>query len=292
MQETNAEPLPRNGRLFLQHGPIDIIAHVEAPEEIRLHLYSCAKNRFSTILDELVAELDLLRLPWSINNPVPQGSIAQKMLAAVSDSQVFITPMAAVAGSVADEVLNTLLSEAKKQDSFLKHIQKMYVNNGGDIAFWLNQGSSYSLGVVDNAEIPELNAKVCLPYERPVRGIATSGWRGRSLSLGIADAVTVLAGSASIADVAATLIANDVNIKYQGIEKRPASEVKDDSDLGRIPVTVHVPPLPKEQTSKALHQGLGTARKFIKAGKIEAAYLSLQQQRLVIGNNLNEISNE
>ena len=194
MQETNAEPLPRNDRLYLQHGPIDIIAHVEAPEEIRLHLYSCAKNRFNTILDELVAELDLLRLPWSINNPVPQGSIAQKMLSAVSDSQVFITPMAAVAGSVADEVLNTLLFEAKKQDSFLKHIQKMYVNNGGDIAFWLNQGSSYSLGVVDNAEIPELNTKVCLPYESPVRGIATSGWRGRSLSLGIADAVTVLAG--------------------------------------------------------------------------------------------------
>ena len=292
MQETNAEPLPRNDRLYLQHGPIDIIAHVEAPEEIRLHLYSCAKNRFNTILDELVAELDLLRLPWNINNPVPQGSIAQKMLAAVSDSQVFITPMAAVAGSVADEVLNTLLFEAKKQDSFLKHIQKMYVNNGGDIAFWLNQGSSYSLGVVDNAEIPELNTKVCLPYESPVRGIATSGWRGRSLSLGIADAVTVLAGSASIADVAATLIANDVNIKYQGIEKRPASEVKDDSDLGRIPVTVHVPPLPEEQTSKALHQGLRTARKFIKAGKIEAAYLSLQQQRLVIENNLDEISNE
>ena len=292
MQETNAEPLPRNDRLYLQHGPIDIIAHVEAPEEIRIHLYSCAKNRFNTILEELVAELDLLRLPWSINNPVPQGSIAQKMLAAVSDSQVFITPMAAVAGSVADEVLNTLLFEAKKQDSFLKHIQKMYVNNGGDIAFWLNQGSSYSLGVVDNAEIPELNIKVCLPYESRVRGIATSGWRGRSLSLGIADAVTVLAGSASIADVAATLIANDVNIKYQGIEKRPASEVKDDSDLGRIPVTVHVPPLPEEQTSKALHQGLRTARKFIKAGKIEAAYLSLQQQRLVIENNLDEIYNE
>ena len=191
MQETNAELLPRNDRLYLQQGPIDIIAHVEAPEEIRLHLYSSAKNRFSTILDELVAELDLLRLPWSINNPVPRGSIAQKMIAAVSDSQVFITPMAAVAGSVADEVLNTLLFEAKKQDSFLKQIKKMYVNNGGDIAFWLNQGSSYSLGVVDNDEIPELNTKVCLPYESPVRGIATSGWRGRSLSLGIAAAVTV-----------------------------------------------------------------------------------------------------
>jgi ApbE superfamily uncharacterized protein (UPF0280 family) len=58
----------------------------------------------------------------------------------------------------------------------------MYVNNGGDIAFWLNAGESFSIGVVDNLEIPELNTKANLTYESPVRGIATSGWRGRSLS--------------------------------------------------------------------------------------------------------------
>ena len=281
-----------DNRLHLQHGPIDIIAHVDAPEEVRKRLYSTASHRFSTVLDELVAELDILKQPWSADLPDPKGGIAQKMCFAVRGSDIFVTPMAAVAGAVADEMLETMLFEAQKPDSCVEHIHRMYVNNGGDIAFWLNTGESFSIGVVDNPGIPELNARVSLAYESPVRGIATSGWRGRSLSLGIADAVTVLAGSAATADAAATLIANDVNVDYPGILKRPAYEVKDESDLGMLPVTVDVPPLPVDQISEALKRGAQTAGNFIRTGKIEAAYLSLQKQTLVVENNLKKESNE
>ena len=281
-----------DNRLHLQHGPIDIIAHVDAPEEVRKRLYTSASNRFSTVLVELVAEMDLLKHPWSADLPDPKGGIAQKMCFAVRGSDIFVTPMAAVAGAVSDEVLEAMLYEAKNPDPCLEEIQRMYVNNGGDIAFWLNAGESFSIGVVDNPGIPELNARVSLAYESPVRGIATSGWRGRSQSLGIADAVTVLAGSAAIADAAATLIANDVNIDYPGILKRPASEVKDESDLGMLPVTVDVPPLPVDQISEALKRGAQTAGNFIRTGKIEAAYLSLQKQTLVVENNLKKESNE
>jgi hypothetical protein len=281
-----------DNRLHLQHGPIDIIAHVDAPEEVRKRLYTYASNRFSTVLVELVAEMDLLKQPWSAALPDPKGGIAQKMCFAVRGSDIFVTPMAAVAGAVADEMLETMLFEAQKPDSCVEHIHRMYVNNGGDIAFWLNAGESFSIGVVDNPGIPELNARVSLAYESSVRGIATSGWRGRSLSLGIADAVTVLAGSAAIADAAATLIANDVNVDYPGILKRPASEVKDESDLGMLPVTVDVPPLPVDQISEALKRGGQTAGNFIRTGKIEAAYLSLQKQTLVVENNLKKESNE
>ena len=281
-----------DNRLHLQHGPIDIIAHVDAPEEVRKRLYTSASNRFSTVLVELVAEMDLLKQPWSADLPDPKGGIAQKMCFAVRGSDIFVTPMAAVAGAVAEEILEAMLFEAKNQDPCLEEIQRMYVNNGGDIAFWLNAGESFSIGVVDNPGIPELNARVSLAYESPVRGIATSGWRGRSQSLGIADAVTVLAGSAAIADAAATLIANDVNVDYPGILKRPASEVKDESDLGMLPVTVDVPPLPVDQISEALKRGAQTAGNFIRTGKIEAAYLSLQKQTLVVENNLKKESNE
>jgi len=281
-----------DNRLHLQHGPIDIIAHVDAPEEVRKRLYTSASNRFSTVLVELVAEMDLLKQPWSADLPYPKGGIAQKMCFAVRGSDIFVTPMAAVAGAVSDEVLEAMLYEAKNPDPCLEEIQRMYVNNGGDIAFWLNAGESFSIGVVDNPGIPELNARVSLAYESPVRGIATSGWRGRSQSLGIADAVTVLAGSAAIADAVATLIANDVNVDYPGILKRPASEVKDESDLGMLPVTVDVPPLPVDQISEALKRGAQTAGNFIRTGKIEAAYLSLQKQTLVVENNLKKESNE
>ena len=281
-----------DNRLHLQHGPIDLILHVDASEEIRKRLYSAAKKRFSTVLQELVVEMDLLKHPWSADLPDPKGGIAQKMCFAVRGSDIFVTPMAAVAGAVADEVLEAMLNEAKNTDPCLEEIQRMYVNNGGDIAFWLNAGESFSIGVVDNPGIPELNARVSLDYDSPVRGIATSGWRGRSLSLGIADAVTVLAGSAATADAAATLIANDVNVDYPGILKRPAYEVKDESDLGMLPVTVDVPPLPVDQISEALKRGAQTAGNFIRTGKIEAAYLSLQKQTLVVENNLKKESNE
>ena len=281
-----------DNRLHLQHGPIDLILHVDASEEIRKRLYSTAKKRFSTVLQELVVEMDLLKQPWSADLPDPKGGIAQKMCFAVRGSDIFVTPMASVAGAVADEVLEAMLYEAKNPDPCLEEIQRMYVNNGGDIAFWLNAGESFSIGVVDNPGIPELNARVSLAYESSVRGIATSGWRGRSLSLGIADAVTVLAGSAAIADAAATLIANDVNVDYPGILKRSASEVKDESDLGMLPVTVDVPPLPVDQISEALKRGAQTAGNFIRTGKIEAAYLSLQKQTLVVENNLKKESNE
>ena len=281
-----------DNRLHLQHGPIDIIAHVDAPKEVRERLYSGAQKRFCTVLDELVAEMVLLKQPCSLSQPEPRGNIAKKMCFAVSGSGIFVTPMAAVAGAVADEILEAMLFEAKNPDPCLAVIQRMYVNNGGDIAFWLNAGESFSIGVVDNLGIPELNARVSLPYESPVRGIATSGWRGRSLSLGIADAVTVLAGSAATADVAATLIANEVNVDYPGIIKRPASEVKDDSDLGMLPVTVDVPALPAAQISVALKRGAQTAGNFIRSGKIAAAYLSLQKQTLVVENNLKEEPDE
>ena len=283
--------LLQENRLHLHHGPIDIIAHVEAPEEIRKCLYESASKRLSTVLEELVSELDLLKLPWSKNHPEPRGSIARKMLNAVNGSMRFITPMAAVAGAVAEEIMETMILEANSIDTSLESIRRMYVNNGGDISFWLNNGDSFTIGVVENTETPELNTKVCLPYESPVRGVATSGWRGRSQSLGIADAVTVLASSSANADAAATLIANDVNAEYPGIVRKPACEGKDDSDLGMRLVTVDVPQLPERIISQALQCGAQTVRELISKEKINSAYLSLQKQTLIIENNLTEMIN-
>ena len=278
-------PLMREeNRLYLHHGPIDIIAHVDGPEEIRRDLYECAKKRFSTVLEELVSELQLLKLPLSEVHPEPKGRIARKMFNAVRGARTFITPMAAVAGAVAEEILETMLNQAKSEVSYLEKIRRMYVNNGGDISFWLNYGSAFTIGVVDNPQRPEMNTKVFLHYNSPVRGLATSGWRGRSQSLGIADAVTVLASSSACADAAATLIANSVNIEHPGIIRKPACDVKDDSDLGLHPVTVKVPLLHEKEVSQALQNGAESAKALIRKNKIQSAYLSMQKQTLVIEN--------
>ena len=84
----------------------------------------------------------------------------------------------------------------------------------------------------------------------------------------------------------------DPDCYTQTIFTRPAYEVKDESDLGMLPVTVDVPPLPVDQISEALKRGAQTAGNFILTGKIEAAYLSLQKQTLVVENNLKKESNE
>ena len=118
----------------------------------------------------------------------------------------------------------------------------------------------------------------------PIRGVATSGRHGRSFSLGIADAVTVLARDASGADAAATIIANAVDTPDTAIERRPAGELAPDSDLGDILVTVAVGPLGEATIAAALANGRRRAEALLAAGRIEAALLSLRGRWESVGD--------
>ena len=122
-----------------------------------------------------------------------------------------------------------------------------------------------------------------LVADQPVRGIATSGWRGRSFSLGIADAVTVLAPNAAMADAAATMIANAVNVDHPLVERRSAHALRDDSDLGALPVTVSVGVLPIFAIREALSRGARHAHDLRRRGLIQAAFLSLQGEHETVG---------
>ena len=256
-------------RLHLNHGPIDIIALAEGGEADVMAAYSQAGVRFASILDELVAELPRLRTPVGAARPLLTGAVARRMAAAGwPHRDDFVTPMAAVAGAVADEVLAALTEG--------RDLTRVYINNGGDIAFHLAAGQSFDAGIVDDAHAPAIDAQVRLAHDMPVRGLATSGWRGRSHSLGIADAVTVLARSAAEADVAATLIANAVHVDHPSIERAPADSLSDDSDLDDLPVTVAVGDLPDDAVEQALAAGLARARVMQAAGLLFSAYLSLK----------------
>jgi ApbE superfamily uncharacterized protein (UPF0280 family) len=263
-------------RLHLHHGPIDIIAEAFG-EAAEVHLaYRQAAARFATVMDELVAELELLRLPIGQAPPLVAGNIARRMAAAVWPfRERYITPMAAVAGAVAEEVLAAMVAE--------RRLARAYVNDGGDIALYLMPGAALRAGVVANADLPALDASVLVAYEMPVRGIATSGWRGRSFSLGIADAVTVLAATAARADAAATMIANAVDCDHPAIRRSPANHLRDDTDLGDLPVTVAVGALPARAVEQALAQGAARAEAWRRAGLIAAASLMLQGQVRTVG---------
>ena len=266
--------LPGN-RLHLQHGPIDLIIGVDGARDVA---FAAARTRFETVLGELVDELPLLRAPLLCDAPRPQGRIARRMVnACAPHTNAFITPMAAVAGSVADEVLGTIINVAKPH--------RAYVNNGGDISVFMSENHSFTTAMQDHKG-HDLG-RITLSHNLGIGGIATSGRHGRSHSLGIADSVTVLARSAAEADVAATLIANAVDLPGNpGISRTPARDIDPDSDLGDMPVVTGCAPLPTGSIDQALNTGVRHARALYAAGHIKAAALFLAGHTRVLGSGL------
>ena len=260
-----------DGRLHLQEGPIDLVIEAFGAAVEVERAYGQAADRFTGILSSLVTELATLRRPLGETAPPSQGPVARRMVEAVwPHRDVYITPMAAVAGAVADEVLEALVRG--------RTLDKAYVNDGGDIAIHLAPGHQLRTGIVADLQSPQLSGFATLRHDRPVRGIATSGRGGRSFSLGIADSATVLAATAAAADAAATLVANAVNIDAPCIRRQPACDIDPDSDLGEIPVTVAVGDLCPTQVAEALDRGMLEARRLRRCGMIDSAALSLRGQ--------------
>ncbi|MBX3567336.1 MAG: UPF0280 family protein [Rhizobiaceae bacterium] len=269
MQAAQASLLPDGRRLHLNHGPIDLIVEAfGAQGEIRA-AYGQAVARFETILGELVAELPDLRTAATLDGARAfAGAVARRMEASVAPlARDFLTPMAAVAGAVADEVLAALVAG--------RTLERAYVNNGGDIALFIAEGRRIDAAIAGSGG--GAADRLTIAWGDPVRGIATSGWRGRSFSLGIADAVTVLARNAAQADAAATVIANAVDLPgHPAVRRTPAAEMAPDSDLGRRVVTTAVAHLSSRDVDEALHGGLIVARALRSGGDIEGAALFLQ----------------
>lgn len=320
MSEAHQIALLPGNRLHLSEGPIDLVIWADGAPQAVQDAYAAADRRFTGLLAELVAELPLLRMPlkspsphaspwapdlpsaWGEGRsegqpqipPVPRVSaphpdplpacgerefkspIARRMVEACRPYRgQFITPMAAVAGSVAEAVLDAMTPAAP--------LARAYVNNGGDIALHLTPGTSLAIGVVRSLEMAVPEGDVRITHDMPVRGIATSGRHGRSFSLGIADAVTVLARDAGAADAAATIIANAVNIDDPAVLRRPARDLDPDSDLGDTPVTVDVGPLTPAQIAAALDAGVARAEALRHAGLIAAALLTLAGEWRSVG---------
>jgi hypothetical protein len=270
--------LPDGKRLHLQDGPIDLIVEAKGRDADVRTAYEAAARRFTGLLDELCAELSLLRTAADPRRSALKGVVACRMHAAVAPfaADCFITPMAAVAGSVAEEILGAMLRAAP--------LERAYVNNGGDIALHLAGGERFSVGLMDRPDRHGVMRTMTVDADMPVRGIATSGRHGRSFSLGIADAVTVLARNASQADAAATVIANAVDLRgHSAILRVPANELQPDSDLGARLVTRDVGSLAEDEVEQALEAGAMLARDLLTAGLIDGAALRLLGEMRLVG---------
>jgi ApbE superfamily uncharacterized protein (UPF0280 family) len=264
-------------RLHLQDGPIDLIVEAHGSELNMRAAYHAAVRRFTGLLDELCDELPALRKAADPEHCLLEGPVARCMHAAVAPfaADHFITPMAAVAGSVAEEILAVMVGEAS--------LDRAYVNNGGDIALHLGGGEQFTVGLMDRPDQFGLLRTIIIHASDPSRGIATSGRHGRSFSLGIADAVTVLARTAAPADAAATIIANAVDLPgHPGIVRCPAEGLQPDSDLGARLVTRDVGRLEGFEIVAALEAGSDKAHALLASGLIDGAALHLQSETRVI----------
>ena len=270
--------LPDGKRLHLQDGPIDLVIEASGGEAEVRAAYEAAARRFTGLLDELCGELVELRQPADPARCTLKGVVARRMHAAVAPfaAKQFITPMAAVAGSVAEQILGAMLDVAR--------LQRAYVNNGGDIALHLTNEERFTVGLMDRPDRYGLMRTMEIEADDPARGIATSGRHGRSFSLGIADAVTVLARTASQADAAATVIANAVDLPgHPAIVRCPANDLQPDSDLGARLVTRDVGQLREDEVDDALRAGAIRAGQLLAAGLIEGAALRLLGETVVVG---------
>jgi len=259
------------GRLHLQDGPIDLVIKADGCPAAVGRAYRAATDRAATILDELCGELPLLRVPAARD---AEGAVARRMQRAVRpyETACFITPMAAVAGAVADAVLDAVGPW---------DLQRVTVNNGGDIAVYLAARQHLVAGMVARAEAGRLFGRLRLDSAHGARGIATSGFGGRSDTFGIADAVTVLAATAAAADAAATMVANAVDLPgHPAIRRGPSRRAQ--SDLGDRAVTQAVGALDAAEIGEALERGAAMARRLMERGLLAAAALHLRGVTLLV----------
>ncbi len=225
-----------DGRRHFHDGPIDLILQAfGAPDQIAERL----RRRRAQVLDRArrtlrgIAAAARARLARRSRTAGPRRAAHVARRRAASPDLHFLTPMAAVAGAVAEEILAAMTAAAP--------LARAYVNNGGDIALHLAPRRDLRDRHGRPPRSPALFGRATISGADAARGIATSGWRGRSFSLGIADAVTVIARDAATADAAATLIANAVDLPGPSCYPRafpPARSIRNPiSATGSSPAT-------------------------------------------------------
>ncbi len=224
--------------------------------------------RVEAILTDIRECLPVLKeRAWRIKKPGALPSVAKKMIAAALaiDAET-LTPMAAVAGAVADE-----LKEFLKEDG----LEFISVNNGGDIAVHNGFKKQVTVGIGD---IRKSNAS---PYLLRIAGladfgVATSGFGGRSLTLGVADMVSVVALSPPVADAAATFICNNTSLEDPSIVRRRAADIDPLTDIPEEFVTVQIGPLSTQRVREALARGQAAAERLKREGRISEAVLLMR----------------
>ncbi len=180
-----------------------------------------------------------------------------------------LTPLAAVAGTASDVVADFI---------FARGGTKIIVDNGGDIAIRLREGETAGVGVKTQIDAKQPAYLISIDSGVGIGGVATSGLGGRSFTKGIASAATILSGSASVSDAAATAIGNFTNVQDVNITRSLAEEIYPDTDIAGEWVTTGVGEISQKKVEEALSRGLSKAYSLCQKGLIHGALIASKGQ--------------
>ena len=251
--------------MLIDIGPATVVLEGEKGGKAYRFDRSSVSSRVESILAEVAECLPVLKeKAHRIRQTAYLPRVAQAMVDAVKKiDAASLTPMAAVAGAVAEELKEYLKGEG---------LEFISVNNGGDIAIYNGRPKPVAIGIGD------IKSNRPTPYVLRVEGltdfgVATSGFGGRSFTLGLADMVSVVAPSAPLADAAATFICNNTNVDDASVVRRKAAEIDPATDIPEEWVTVHIGMLSPERVGEALSHGKEVAERLKGEGRITEAVI-------------------
>ncbi len=267
------------GHVEISYGPLEIGVHVcgekEAVEVCAQRSSGVAKR----LLGEVLNFLPILKLKGrDIKVKYRWPGVVRRMIEAVQQiDPATLTPMAAVAGAIADELLMDL-----EEGVAGSGVSSIVINNGGDMAIDLRD-APINVGIRGAWKKRGDMRRIQIDRALSPFGVATSGWRGRSFSQGIADVVVAVAASGAVADAAATYLGNHVNDEsIRNVKKCRAVELDPETDIPDTWVTISCGTLKEHEKRRALQNGEKMAWRLAWRGLIFGAGMYLQGESVEV----------
>lgn len=265
--ERSVTVLP-GGRVLAESGPMRLVISASIGKVVQTKTALSAAEESFGFLERVARHRKFLGRQFLDTREQITDPLVLKMIDSVLEiGDEDLTPMAAVAGTLADEVADFL---------FERGMTKVVVDNGGDVAIRADREDPITVGIRPDVNDRAVSYVLGLDPDLRSHGVATSGLGGRSLTRGIASAATVVARTASLADAAATAVANASFLEDEQVFRRPAGEMDPYTDIAGLDVTVKVGPLPEEKKSRALSQSIRKAEDLVQRRVIYGAFVAVQ----------------
>ncbi|MBU4540796.1 MAG: hypothetical protein KJ774_06190 [Firmicutes bacterium] len=253
-----------DGRVYVDYGPVMMVLLASKKEMVQTELCVEAARMIPELLVEISKKRQVLsQAPETIDCSRLTG-LPLKMVKAVKRIQEpTLTPMSTVAGILSDALADWLDD---------RDVDKVIVNNGGDVAIRLKAKQSIKIGLLPNLQTGILENTVTIGAEDGIGGVCSSGLGGRSFTRGIANAVTVFSKRCCIADACATHIANTSYIKSDAVITDRAGNIRVDSDIADLEVVIRVGQLAAEEVFQSLEQIKAESLRQYQLGNLKAVY--------------------